>query len=382
MHYDWGDLRALHDFCGTPTDGEPLAEIWYGTHRGGPSILEDGSLLELAVPPRAEGARVDGLPYLAKLIAPAKPLSIQVHPSIEQAEAGFDRENELGIPMNSPERVFVDRNHKPEMLLALTPWRTLVGFAPEHELIRFNEAIGTPLSLKIARLIREQGLQRPIVTALRDGLTPPPSQIEDYATRCAELAQGTDPLIAKRAGMVEFVHSFFPEESSLLVAALMNIVDLQPGEALFTPVGTTHSYLSGIGFEVMASSANTIRAGLTSKHIDVEGLLSTAKLYSTTPARIEPIAHSVCGRQVLSYQPEVEDFRLDVADATARPLTGTATSETLIVSIGGEGLVNGKPLRRGEAMWIPSGVDFRVDGNVKAALVSTANATVRWQLAR
>ena len=378
MHYDWGDLHALHDFCGTPADGEPLAEIWYGTHRGGPSRLEDGTLLEDVVAPRGKGAHVDGFPYLAKLIAPAKPLSIQVHPSIEEAEAGFDRENKLGIPLNSPDRVFVDRNHKPEMLLALTPWRTLVGFAPEQELIRFNEEVSTPLSLHIAKLIREQGLERPAASALRDGLKPPIEHVEEYARRCGELARHSDPAIAKRAGMLEFVHSFFPGQSSLLVAALMNIVDLEPGQALFTPSGTIHSYLSGVGFEVMSSSANTIRAGLTSKHVDVECLLSTANLRSSTPTLVEPVEHSECGGSVLTYQPDVEDFRLDVSDASERGLRGAASADTVIVAIDGNGFVDQQPFARGNAMWIPANGEFELRGTVKVAVVSIAKAPVKW----
>ena len=382
MHYDWGDVHALHDFCGTPADDKPLAEIWYGTHRGGPSRLEDGTLLEDVVAPRSIGAHVDGFPYLAKLIAPAKPLSIQVHPSIEEAEAGFDRENELGIPLDAPNRVFVDRNHKPEMLLALTPWRTLVGFAPELELIRFNEEVATPLSLHIASLIREQGLERPAASALRDGLKPPIEYVEEYARRCTALASHSDPAIAKRASMLEFVHSFFPRQSSLLVAALMNILDLEPGQALFTPAGTIHSYLSGVGFEVMSSSANTIRAGLTNKHIDVEGLLSTANLHPSVPMLVEPVEHPECGSQVLTYQPAVEDFRLDIADASDDALLGTATADTVVVAIDGEGLVNDQALARGSAMWIPANGNFELRGAVKVAVVSIADGPIVWSVAR
>lgn len=378
MHYDWGDLCALHDFCGTNADGEPLAEIWYGTHRGGPSVLDDGTFLEDVVSPRRADSRVDGLPYLVKLIAPAKPLSIQVHPSREQAEVGFAVENNLRIPLNAPERTFVDRNHKPEMILALEPWRALVGFAPERELIRFNEEVGTPLALRIASLLAVKGLELPVYTVLKRGLHPPVEELLAYVRRCSALKSHADEAISKRAGMVEFVHSYFPRHTSVLVAALMNIVDLAPGEALFTPVGTIHSYLSGVGLEVMASSANTIRAGLTSKHIDVEGLLSTAKLYSTPPILVQPSTQRVCRSVVRTYQPAVNDFRLDIADIEDCVVRGVATNDTLLVAIDREALVNGMSLPRGEAMWVPASVAFEVSGPARVALVSTASEPVRW----
>ncbi|MDO5050058.1 MAG: mannose-6-phosphate isomerase, class I [Actinomycetaceae bacterium] len=379
-HYDWGDLRAIHKLRGTAIDGEPLAEIWFGTHRDGPSTLEDGTLLEDVVAPRRPEARVDGLPYLVKLIAPAKPLSIQVHPSIAQAEAGFDLENQLGIAMSAENRTYKDRNHKPEMLLALTPWRALVGFADTERLVRFNEELATPLSLHIAQRLREDGVAETIRDTIASGIKPARKDVTAYLRRCGELTEHPDPYISKRAEMVVYVGTFFPTRTSLLVAALMNIVELDPGEALFTPVGTVHCYLQGVGLEVMASSSNTIRAGLTNKHIDVNGLLKTARMEPTLPLFIEPEVSTVCESQIRTYQPDVNDFHLEVAEVSDCPLRGRALADTLIVSIEGDATVNGDPLRCGYAAWVPTGVDFEITGACQVAVVTVADTPVSWTL--
>lgn len=378
-HYDWGDQRAIHILRGTHADGQPLAEVWFGTHRDGPSKLDDGTLLEEMVSPRRPDSAVDGLPYLVKLIAPAMPLSIQVHPSIPQAEAGFDLENQLGIEMSSPRRSYKDRNHKPEMLLALSPWRALIGFADKDELVRFNEELDIPLSHRIASKLRDRGLSETIYMTVTEGVKPDRADIRAYVDACAKAVDHPDPLIAERAKMVVHVDFFFPSRASLLVAAAMNIVDLQPGEALFVPVGTIHAYLSGMGLEVMASSANTIRAGLTSKHIDVQGLLQTARMESTAPVLIEPTVGDIGGCKVLTYQPDVDDFHLEVVEPADSHLRGRSSADTIIVSIEGDGTVNDESLACGHAIWVPQDVDFELSGDARFAVVSILDAPVRWQ---
>ncbi|MGI6785756.1 MAG: mannose-6-phosphate isomerase, class I [Gleimia sp.] len=378
QHYDWGDQRAIHELRGTHPDGEPLAEVWFGTHRDGPSKLDDGTLLEDMVAPRQPGAAVDGLPYLVKLIAPAMPLSIQVHPSIPQAEAGFDLENKLGIEMSSPKRSYKDRNHKPEMLLALSPWRALIGFADKDALIHFNEELNIPLSRRIASELRESGLSETIYMTVTEGVKPDRAQIREYVDRCSDFVDHADPFIRERAKMLVHVDRFFPSRPSLLVAAAMNIVDLQPGEALFVPVGTIHAYLSGTGLEVMASSANTIRAGLTSKHIDVEGLLHTARMESTEPQLIEPTVGTIGGCKVRTYQPNVDDFHLEVVEPGNASLRGRASADTIIVSIEGDGTVSGESLACGHAVWVPAGVQIELSGDARFAVVSVRAHCVDW----
>lgn len=380
QHYDWGDVQQIHDLRGTTPDGHPLAEIWFGTHRDGPSRLEDGTLLEDVVAPRREGCPVDGLPYMVKYIAPAKPLSIQVHPSLAQAAAGFDLEEKLGIDISAENRTFKDRNHKPEMLLALTPWRALVGFAEVDELIRFNDALNIPAARRIAMELRERGLSDAVKMTWASGLRPARDDIATYSQRCAELADHDDPKIAKRATTIAQVAEHFPLRASILVASLMNIVELQPGQVLFTPTGTVHAYLSGLGLEVMASSANTVRAGLTNKHIDVDGLLSTARIISEPPVLIDPQVSTVCGSRITSYQPEVDDFHLEVAELSDCEISGSTRSDTIITSIRGTGTINGETIEQGHAVWVPSNVDFILEGAAGLAVISCADLPVVWDL--
>ncbi|WIK65360.1 mannose-6-phosphate isomerase, class I [Gleimia hominis] len=288
QNYSWGDPVALHELCDTVPDGKPLAEIWFGTHSDGPATLDDGrSLMQILDEPAPGADRpVEGLAYLAKFIAVARPLSLQVHPSRAQAAAGWERENAQGVPLHSRERSFKDRNHKPEMLYTLTPWRALVGFSDPSEVARFFLAVGGELGRRYAAALTRGGID----AFVHDALTNPPQEalFQEFREGCERiLATGSEPQV-DRARVALEVDEYFPTEPGVLIAAAMNHVRAESGQAVMVPVNTVHAYLKGVGLELMASSDNVIRAGLTDKHVDVQELLACANLAPTRPAFIVP----------------------------------------------------------------------------------------------
>ena len=279
QHYAWGSPTLMARQFGWPVTGEPMAELWVGDHPVLPSsvhvdghwcplpdvIASDahGWLGEVVV---AEyGAR---LPMLLKILGIGEPLSLQAHPSTAQAEAGFAREDALGIDRAAPHRSYRDDRAKPEMICALTNMEVLCGFrdlAESRELLR---AVGGPLLSFAEQLRRPEDLP-----GIVGGLL-----ALDRAGQCRLVAAITDArasLPRSVASVVGLLADRYPDDAGVAVALLLNAISLGPGEALYLPAGNLHAYLSGLGVEVMASSDNVLRGGLTPKHIDVAELVQT-----------------------------------------------------------------------------------------------------------
>ena len=288
--YAWGDARRSPELLGIPEDGEPVAEAWFGAHPQGPAEAFDaagGKPLDARVAAGAEallGARVaeryGGLPYLVKLLAAARPLSIQVHPDPAQAAAGFAREEAAGIARDARERCYRDDRAKPELLVALGPFDALVGFRSAAEIAT---------SLAPGGLLRDLG-----------GLLPGPEPetlvrayfAMDAGSRGAALesalararARGGDEDARWLRAAHEALGSPATPDPGLAFVLWLKRVRLRPGEGLFLPAGVPHAYLRGAGIEVMASSDNVLRAGLTSKHVDPAELLREVRFAAPAPA--------------------------------------------------------------------------------------------------
>ena len=242
-HYDWGDTTFIPDLLGLPADGRPWAEWWVGTHPSAPSTLDDGSPL---------AATTGSLPWLLKVLSAAQPLSMQTHPDAEAARRGFQT------------GVFSDPNPKPELLVALTSFSALCGVRP----IDATVALLNDLDLgAVAKRIDSEGSVVSLVDDLYRGDFDPGVVIE--ACRGADRPE---------ARWVVDLDTRYPGEPSVAVALLLNLVELAPGEAIRLDAGNLHAYLSGSGLELMGSSDNVIRGGLTSKPVDVDLLLSTVDL--------------------------------------------------------------------------------------------------------
>ena len=373
--YDWGSPTAIPEFTRAAAPGGPVAEYWYGIHPEGLTRLPDGTTLAGAVeadPDSTLGADVvyafgPTLPYMMKLVAPASPLSLQVHPTSGQAREGFEIENTLGIPLDAPERTYRDRNHKPEMIYALTDFEALCGFrVPRrvHELLDGLEGkMAFRLTWRLRRLTAARGI-RSVVSSLFDPDHPlDPEEIAEFADQCASrLARGESP--SERIDrMVVDLQQRFPGDPGVVVAFLMNPVSLKPGEALFIPAGVVHSYRSGLGVEVLSSSDNVVRAGLTHKHVDAERLIDIADFDPVPPVRIAPERPRPATERF--YAP-VQDFELSVTTVDGSDVSVLGTGPRVLMCIEGEVTVRdaGSPVRlgRGDAVFARS-----ADGAVLAS---------------
>lgn len=295
---DWGSTVAIPEFLGERPGEVPVSEMWFGDHPDGPTgIVGGGTLAELIAsdPRRALGKGLlfsfgPHLPYLAKLIAPAQALSLQVHPTKEIAREGYLREDVLGIPRDDPHRTYRDMNHKPEMIYALTDFEALVGF----RVPRKARSVLGDLPGELAASLRERlhmptlrGGLRSLVTWLFDRDSPATHEaVEEFSAGCrARLEAGTSPSV-RADSLVARLSEVHPGDPGIIVAFLMNPVSLRPGEAVYIPPRQIHSYQSGFGVEVMAASDNVIRAGLTEKFVDADQLVEIVEYSALPPVRV------------------------------------------------------------------------------------------------
>jgi len=289
--YAWGSPTAVPDLFGTPNpSGKPIAEIWMGAHPKAPSqLVVGGGQVSLVRhiqddPVGALGSvvatRFGGrLPFLFKILAAAEPLSIQAHPTLPQARAGFAREEAAGIPIDAPNRNYRDDNHKPELIYALTPFWGLRGFrAPEEIRLDFTASpITVPEGLMLPAGESELSeFFRTLMTLHQSDR----AALIDSAIRVAEnrwsgagrRPEPGDPL-ARYCWLLRLSEKY-PGDVGVLAPLFLNVFSLRPGEATYQPAGVLHAYLEGVGVELMANSDNVLRGGLTAKHVDLDELLA------------------------------------------------------------------------------------------------------------
>lgn len=290
QEYAWGDTQSIPHLLGQEPDGQPKAELWMGAHpRACSDCVDGGSLADLIAgdPTAALGTEVNDrfgqLPFLFKVLAAGEPLSIQSHPTLDQAIEGFARENEEGIPLDAPHRVYRDPNHKPEVIAALTPFHAKCGFRPlseSRQLFSLVSALDDAGVLKpITEILFEDGAASDVyANAMAYILGAPASteiEIASATTTAAAALLGT-PAGEPFASELEWtgkIAASFPDDTGVTVALMLNHVFLEPGQAIFLEAGNLHAYLNGVGMELMANSDNVVRGGLTPKHRDIAELL-------------------------------------------------------------------------------------------------------------
>ncbi len=282
QEYDWGSKVAIPSLLGLPSSNTPMAELWMGAHPKAPSEVEiNGKWIRLdelisKYPRDILGEDVankfsNELPFLFKIIAAERPLSIQAHPNKEQAIEGFEREERLGIPIDAPNRNYKDRNHKPEILCAITEFEALKGFRRIEEIIHFMEK-AVPNSLKEEiRVLKEDRNKEGLRLFYSSIMKMEKRQKEDTLSELLENARKNrdDPVFS----LVMRLNDFFPYDIGIISPLILNRCILRPEEAIFIPAGELHAYIKGVGVELMANSDNVLRGGLTHKHVDVDELL-------------------------------------------------------------------------------------------------------------
>ena len=278
QNYAWGSREILGRMRGVPVPTEqPEAEVWVGAHPAAPSrATVDGAespLNELIVENPSRFLRPDRtsdwFPFLFKILAIDAPLSIQVHPTPEQAIAGFEDEQARGIAIDAPYRNYKDRYSKPETVIALSPMRVLTGMRPVEQLKTLAAAFGAAWLAERAELSPKQLLTE-IIRLPEETASAAVQHLVDTAPG---LLGASNDVVADAAELVRIVDGKYPGDRGLLVAFVMNLVHLAPGESAFTPDGQVHAYVSGTAIELMNPSDNVMRAGLTAKHIDTEELI-------------------------------------------------------------------------------------------------------------
>jgi mannose-6-phosphate isomerase len=370
-HYPWGSRTVIPELLGeqSPAD-RPYAELWMGAHPDAPSVLSDGTPLDKAIAQRSEGLLGpevrerfgDRLPFLMKVLAAQQPLSLQAHPTNEQAQAGFAAEEAAGVPRDDSTRTFKDPFHKPELLLALTPFEALCGFRPVEESLHCLAKLQVPeLKPTIAALARG-GLR----AAIPQLLALPPEHraalVSAVAVAAARFVAAHDPEFINTYRWAASLAETYPGDPGVVISLMCNHLKLAPGEAVFLPAGNLHAYLSGAGVEVMASSDNVLRGGLTGKHVDLAALI---EVLDFTDGRV-PVIHPVLGPGGLRYPVPVEDFDLtriqldgqSGALTTRGPQVLLCTEGTAVLSSADGELT----VAQGQSAFVPAGAPVSARG--------------------
>ncbi|MGD2099380.1 MAG: mannose-6-phosphate isomerase, class I [Desulfobacterales bacterium] len=325
QEYAWGSTQSIPKLLGRPnTENRPQAELWMGAHPKAPSLARHKgrwvSLQHLISqdPEGILGKTVakkfnNRLPFLFKVLAAAKPLSIQAHPNRQQAQKGFQRENEQKILLDAVERNYRDDYHKPECICALTRFWALSRFR------------------RIASIITD--LQQLNLTPLNDMLTklkqhPTPQGLKRFYTSLMSLSQDQNKRVVGEAlkkarqdtadgpefqWMIKLA-SHYPEDIGVLSPFFLNLICLEPGQAIYLDAGELHAYLEGLGIELMANSDNVLRGGLTPKHVDVPELLRILNFEGRDITLLTPQAS---GANELIYPSPAAEFVLSVITLSA-----------------------------------------------------------------
>ncbi|MCO4700581.1 mannose-6-phosphate isomerase, class I [Streptomyces sp. RO-S4] len=362
--YAWGSPTAIPRLLGTEPTGEPQAEMWMGAHPGAPSRTGRGTLVEVidADPERELGPAAVAtfgprLPFLLKLLAAGSPLSLQVHPDLAQARAGYEDEERRGVPVTAPHRNYKDANHKPELVCALTEFDGLCGFRDPLHAAELLDGLGVDSLKPYVDLLHarpEEAALREVLTAV---LTADP---EEMARTVAEAATACDRLGGPYAPYAGIAHHY-PGDPGVIAAMLLNHVRLQPGEAMFLGAGVPHAYLDGLGVEIMANSDNVLRCGLTPKHVDVPELLRVVRFEATDPAVLRPEA-GPDDEEV--YETPTDEFRLS---RYVLPEGGTTHDLTLptpqiLLCTAGSVRAGEHDLTPGHSVFVPAGEKAEVSG--------------------
>jgi mannose-6-phosphate isomerase len=302
MEYDWGDPDQIPQLLGVPNpERTPKAELWMGAHPSAPS-----KIVELSGRPLDEAIRDDPgaflgaaaadrhdttLPFLFKVLAAGKPLSIQTHPDKKQAEAGFRRENEAGIPLDAPQRNYKDSNHKPEIICALTPFWALRGFRPPEEMWNLLSPVAEGVVAEALAALEDSKNEAGIRGFFQRFLSADSGSLGEGVTATVDRIRRGGSAAGMPQDEIRWVGELaaaYPGDSGVLCPLILNLIRLEPGQAMYLPAGELHAYLQGLGMELMANSDNVLRGGLTAKHVDVPELLRTLHFEGRKPEILLP----------------------------------------------------------------------------------------------
>ncbi|MDU5318048.1 MAG: mannose-6-phosphate isomerase, class I [Escherichia coli] len=317
QNYAWGSKTALTELYGMENpSSQPMAE---GAHPKSSSRVQNaaGDIVSLrdviesnksTLLGEAVAKRFGELPFLFKVLCAAQPLSIQVHPNKRNSEIGFAKENAAGIPMDAAERNYKDPNHKPELVFALTPFLAMNAFREFSEIVSLLQPVAGAHPA-IAHFLQQPNAER--LSELFASLL----NMEPWQT-------------------IRLISEFYPEDSGLFSPLLLNVVKLNPGEAMFLFAETPHAYLQGVALEVMANSDNVLRAGLTPKYIDIPELVANVK-FEAKPAN-QLLTQPVKQGAELDFPIPVDDFAFSLHDLSDKETTISQQSAAILFCVEGD----------------------------------------------
>lgn len=379
--YAWGSPGAISGLLGREPAPGPEAELWLGAHPGSPSrILNPESvggaadLVEwIAADPQVATGDLHRLPFLLKVLAAASPLSLQAHPTPEQALVGFERENAQGVPLDAPHRNYRDAQAKPELIYALSArFEALCGFRAAADI---RESIGRLIQLDASSARPSPGALHHWLDRMGgdDSIGP---VFEWLISRGEEVDELIEVVTAiGRATPAEFptvglLADAYPGDPGIVISLMLHHVTLTSGEALYLPAGNIHAYLSGLGIELMNASDNVLRGGLTPKHVDVPELL---EVLNFAPVPVPYLLASRPTEGVEVFHPAGEAFELvRIAGEARLELTGPAiaiVTDSAVALVGESSRVEAK---RGEMLYVtPDEASLTVSGGGTVFIATT-----------
>ena len=321
QHYAWGGKNYIASLIELySAKDQPCAEWWLGAHPSAPSEIENvtgkQSLIEFlsqnstALGQASRQKFGDELPYLLKILDVEKPLSIQLHPTKAQAEKGFEAENAKGVSLTDSTRTYKDRNHKPEMMIALSDFWLLHGFKIKSQILATLNV--RPSLQPLAEKLGKQSLAEfyaDVMLADQSTLANwllPIIEVNQQPYKNGELTLD-NPDYWVLYTMEAMAISPEKLDAGLVCFYLFNIVHLKEGEGIFQDAGIPHAYLRGQNVELMACSDNVIRGGLTPKYVDIAELLKIVDCREVTPQIISAAPQN---QSEFTYKTPVKDFAL------------------------------------------------------------------------
>ena len=382
QNYAWGSRSFIPDLLGEVSPAaDPMAELWMGTHPKAPSVVllqdERISLLELIRrrPIDILGESVakrfsNDLPFLFKVLAAAEPLSIQAHPNRDQAREGFANENLQKIPLNAFNRNYKDQNHKPEIICALEPFWALKGFRRVEEIVLLMDKIAARALEQDLSALRKRPDKEGLKTFFRALImmekAPRTKALMEAAEQSEKLACD-DPAFE----WVVKLSESYPGDIGILSPILLNLVHLQPGEAMNIPAGELHAYLEGAGIELMANSDNVLRGGLTPKNVAVSELLNILSFKAGTARLLRPDQRADCEGV---YETDTDEYNLSVLDIHEGDFfkSPRKRSVEIMICIEGDaritdlGMGDVLSLKKGTSFIVPAAVEqYRIEGETR-----------------
>ena len=373
--YDWGSRSAIAELLGRPSpSAAPQAELWMGAHPSAPSAVAARRRAALvarldrgeprgAARTRACKREFEGrLPFLLKVLAADRPLSIQAHPDAAQAREGFARENAAGIPLDAAERCYRDASHKPELLCALTPFWALRGFRAPREILALAAQLAVPELDAAAACLQTSGEGEALSAWLR-GLfaLAPEARVRLVRAVARAAAERADADVGFE--WIARLQQLHRDDVGVLAPLFLHAVRLEPGEAIFLPARELHSYLQGVGIELMASSDNVLRGGLTTKPLAVDELLRVLRFEPARPALLRA-QRDASGWE--RYATPALEFELARATLRGGPPLASAPERGIEILLCTEGAIELVPSDAREAVRLAQGQSCVVPASAPA----------------